>query len=62
MFSKPPPPPEDGFVDDDVENEKQKILRMSSTELANQNLVLDRITKYYNNFLAVNQVSLCVRP
>ncbi|XP_067637687.1 phospholipid-transporting ATPase ABCA3 isoform X2 [Eurosta solidaginis] len=58
---KPPPPPEDGYFDDDVDNEKNRILKMSADQLANQNLVLNGITKYYGRFLAVNHVSLCVK-
>ncbi|XP_065364636.1 phospholipid-transporting ATPase ABCA3-like isoform X2 [Calliphora vicina] len=59
---KPPPPPEDGFFDEDVDQEKQRILNMTQSELTATNLVLDRVTKYYGKFLAVNQVSLCVKP
>ena len=59
--SKPPPPPEDGYFDDDVDQEKQRILNMTQNELSTTNLVLDRVTKYYDKFLAVNQVSLCVK-
>ncbi|XP_053951058.1 phospholipid-transporting ATPase ABCA3 [Anastrepha ludens] len=58
---KPPPPPEDGYFDDDVDNEKNRILKMTNDQLANQNLVLNGVTKYYGKFLAVNQVSLCVK-
>ncbi|XP_030379886.1 ATP-binding cassette sub-family A member 3 isoform X2 [Scaptodrosophila lebanonensis] len=58
---KPPPPPENGYFDDDVERERQRILNMTSAELTSKNLVLDRVTKYYGKFLAVNQVSLCVQ-
>ncbi|KMZ10903.1 phospholipid-transporting ATPase ABCA3 isoform X1 [Drosophila simulans] len=61
MLSKPPPPPTEGQLDDDVANERERILQMSSNELAAKNLVLDRVTKYYGQFLAVNQVSLCVQ-
>ncbi|XP_017106501.2 phospholipid-transporting ATPase ABCA3 isoform X1 [Drosophila bipectinata] len=61
IVSKPPPPPPDGHLDDDVASERERILNMSSNELANKNLVLDRVTKYYGQFLAVNQVSLCVQ-
>jgi len=61
MFSKPPPPPTEGQLDDDVANERERILQMSSNELATKNLVLDRVTKYYGQFMAVNQVSLCVQ-
>ncbi|KAH8409301.1 hypothetical protein KR009_012305 [Drosophila setifemur] len=60
-FSKPPPPPPEGHLDDDVAAERERILHMSSEELVTKNLVLDRVTKYYGHFLAVNQVSLCVQ-
>lgn len=61
-FSKPPPPPEDGYYDEDVDKEKQLIMEMSKLKLTTMNLVLDRVTKYYGKFLAVNQMSLCVKP
>ncbi|BFG01721.1 ATP-binding cassette sub-family A member 3 [Drosophila madeirensis] len=61
VATKAPPPPEEGYLDDDVAQERERIFNMSSTELAAKNLVLDRVTKYYGNFLAVNQVSLCVQ-
>ncbi|KAH8326811.1 hypothetical protein KR059_012458 [Drosophila kikkawai] len=61
LLSKPPPPPPEGHLDDDVARERERILHMSSDELAAKNLVLDRVTKYYGQFLAVNQVSLCVQ-
>ncbi|XP_037723613.1 ATP-binding cassette sub-family A member 3 isoform X1 [Drosophila subpulchrella] len=61
MLSKPPPPPAEGHLDDDVANERERIIHMSSDELVTKNLVLDRVTKYYGQFLAVNQVSLCVQ-
>lgn len=62
LYSKPIPPAEDAYTDDDVENEKARILNMTSDEISVQNLVLDRVTKYYDSFLAVNQISLCVKP
>ncbi|XP_037937486.1 ATP-binding cassette sub-family A member 3-like [Teleopsis dalmanni] len=58
---KTPPTTEDGYLDEDVLIEQQRVISMSSTELLKQNLVLDRVTKYYNKFLAVNQISLCVK-
>ncbi|KAH8345395.1 hypothetical protein KR084_010845 [Drosophila pseudotakahashii] len=61
MLTKPPPPPPEGHLDDDVANERERIIHMSSDELVTKNLVLDRVTKYYGQFLAVNQVSLCVQ-
>uniref|UniRef100_A0A1B0G2X8 ABC transporter domain-containing protein n=1 Tax=Glossina morsitans morsitans TaxID=37546 RepID=A0A1B0G2X8_GLOMM len=61
--SEPPTPEDDGHTgDDDVKREKKYIEEMSLDELRIQNLVLDRVTKYYKKFLAVNQLSLCVKP
>ncbi|KAH8261715.1 hypothetical protein KR044_002735 [Drosophila immigrans] len=57
---KPPPPPELGYFNEDVEKERQRILNMTKEEVGSTNLVIDRMTKYYKSFLAVNQVSLCV--
>lgn len=45
-----------------MDQERQRIIDMSQSEIKEKNLVLDRITKYYGKFLAVNQVSLCVKP
>jgi len=45
-----------------VERERQRILNMKPEELSAKNLVLDRVSKYYGKFLAVNQISLCVGP
>ncbi|XP_055909470.1 phospholipid-transporting ATPase ABCA1-like isoform X2 [Eupeodes corollae] len=60
--TKPPqPPPEDGYFDEDVQQEKQRVENMSSTDIAVQNLVLDKVTKFYGKFLAVNQVSVGVK-
>ncbi|XP_034485230.1 ATP-binding cassette sub-family A member 3-like isoform X3 [Drosophila innubila] len=56
---KAPPPPE--VVDEDVERERQRILNMKPHEMAAKNLVLDRVSKCYGSFTAVNQVSLCVK-
>lgn len=53
-------PPERTNVDDDVDKERRRILNWSQQEIAEKNLVLDRVCKYYGKFLAVNQVSLCV--
>uniref|UniRef100_A0A1I8Q220 ABC transporter domain-containing protein n=1 Tax=Stomoxys calcitrans TaxID=35570 RepID=A0A1I8Q220_STOCA len=59
---KPTPPAPDAYYDDDVEKEKNRILNMTPTDLSIWNLVLDRVTKYYDKFLAVNEISLCVKP
>lgn len=57
----PPPPPEDGYFDEDVEQEKERVKNMLPSQIAETNLVLDRVTKFYKRFVAVNQISLAVR-
>nr|XP_044248856.1 LOW QUALITY PROTEIN: phospholipid-transporting ATPase ABCA1-like [Drosophila takahashii] len=54
-------PSTDSYVDDDVDQEGKLILHMTADERASKNLVLDRVTKNYGQFRAVDQVSLCVR-
>lgn len=51
----------DGYFEDDVEKERKRILAMTSDEISTKNLVLDRVTKYYGKFRAVNEVSICVK-
>lgn len=59
LYKGPPiPESEDGFVDEDVRNEKNRILSMEPEEIVSNNLVLRQMTKFYKKFLAVNQ--LCV--
>ncbi|XP_055842779.1 LOW QUALITY PROTEIN: uncharacterized protein LOC129909731 [Episyrphus balteatus] len=59
--TKLPPPPEDGYFDEDVEQEKIRVANMSSSDIAVQNLVLDKVTKFYGKFIAVNQISVGVK-
>lgn len=59
---KPQLPEPTSKVDDDVLNEKYRVAAMSDCELELQNLVLDRATKFYDRFLAVNQISVAVKP
>lgn len=54
------PHSEDGFVDDDVMNEKNKIRNILPHDIKKHNLVVKDMTKIYNNFLAVNQLSVAV--
>jgi len=61
FYSKEPSPTTDGHLDDDVEHERKRILYMTADEISSKNLVLDRVTKYYGQFRAVDQVSLCVK-
>lgn len=59
---RPELPEPDLKVDEDVLNEKYRVAAMSDCELELQNLVLDRATKFYDKFLAVNQISVAVKP
>lgn len=52
------PESEEGFVDSDVAVEKEKVRRYTEYISAKDNLVLKDFTKFYGNFMAVNQ--LCV--
>ncbi|KAL7030128.1 hypothetical protein ACKWTF_006533 [Chironomus riparius] len=52
------PESEDGFVDSDVAVEKEKVKRYTEYISAKDNLVLKDFTKFYGNFMAVNQ--LCI--
>lgn len=45
-------------LDSDVNDEIQKVKEMSAEEIKGKNLVLKGLTKYYGNFLAVNQLYL----
>lgn len=61
MSRSAPPPPEDGYLDEDVEQEEERVANMTYSEIAKTNLVLDNVTKVYgHHFVAVNQVSLAV--
>lgn len=49
---------EEAVLDSDVKAEKDRIKALSVGEITNSNLILKNVTKFYSNFLAVNQ--LCV--
>ncbi|XP_017079298.2 phospholipid-transporting ATPase ABCA1-like isoform X2 [Drosophila eugracilis] len=61
MLYKKPFPSTNNRLDDDVTKERVLTVNMTQDEIASKNLVLDRVTKYYGRFLAVDQVSLCVK-
>lgn len=48
-------------IDDDVTEEKKKVDAMSSQDLQVNNLVLQKLSKFYGQFLAVNQISVAVK-
>lgn len=47
-------------IDDDVESENIRINNLTKQELAEHNLVIKNLTKYYKNLLAVNNINLSV--
>lgn len=51
----------DEQIDSDVDNEKNKVMAMTWMDLKVHNLVLRNISKFYNRFLAVNQISLAIK-
>lgn len=55
---RPPPRSEDNFLDVDVYNETQRVNLMTGDEISANNLVLNKVTKYYRSNLAVNQLSI----
>lgn len=57
-----PPETEEEVMDSDVKLEKERIKNMLQNEIAEQNLVLVDMTKYYKRFLAVNQLCVGVGP
>lgn len=48
-------------IDDDVKTEKSRIDSMSEEELRSQVLVAQNVSKFYGQFLAVNQISFAVK-
>ena len=47
-------------MDSDVKAEATKVNAMSPAELKEQNLVMQKVTKKYGNYVAVNQLSVVV--
>lgn len=47
--------------DDDVKREKELINNMEPSDYKNHTLVMKNVTKYYKNFLAVNQLSVGIK-
>ena len=48
-------------IDCDVINEKNKVDAMTPRDLKANNLVLQNLTKFYGNFLAVKGISVAVK-
>lgn len=49
-------------LDDDVREVKELINAMDVDQLREQSVVLQNVSKFYGSFVAVNQVSLDIKP
>lgn len=47
-------------IDSDVKAEKERVDKMTPLEIQSNNLVLKSMTKIYDQFMAVNQLSVAV--
>ena len=54
--------PSRGNTDSDVAAEVEKVFAFTETEIIKKNMVSLKLSKFYGNFLAVNQLSFCVEP
>lgn len=50
----------DGEIDNDVVDEKRRVEQMTTADLQESNLVLKSLSKFYGQFLAVNQISVAI--
>lgn len=57
----PKPQVIDEPIDDDVNSEKARIAAMSLEELKHETIALQNVSKFYGNFVAVNEVSFTVK-
>lgn len=57
-----PPDTEDAVLDDDILAEKQRVNAMSDDDIGINNLVIKKVSKFYGKFLAVNQISIAIKP
>lgn len=48
-------------IDDDVAEEKRRIDMLSKDEIEDHNLVMQKLSKFYGSFLAVNQISIGIK-
>uniref|UniRef100_A0A336LUW2 CSON001511 protein n=1 Tax=Culicoides sonorensis TaxID=179676 RepID=A0A336LUW2_CULSO len=53
-------PAEEGFVEEDVQIEKDRVQKMDAAQIQFNHLLFTDLTKYYGKLLAVNQLSLAV--
>lgn len=62
LFNKKVKFPTRSIIDDDIQAENDKVNLMTESEIANSNLVVKNLSKFYGNFLAVNQLCLAIEP
>jgi ATP-binding cassette subfamily A (ABC1) protein 3 len=62
IIKRPPVITEADDEDVDVKNEKERINSMLQNDYQNYNLVMKNVTKYYKDFLAVNQLCIGIQP
>lgn len=58
---KLPPMTVEGEIDNDVDDEKKRVKQMTMADLEGNNLVLQSLSKFYGDFLAVNQISIGIQ-
>lgn len=58
---KLPPVAVEDVINRDVEEEKKRVEQMTMADLQTNNLVLQRLSKFYGSFLAVNQISIGIK-
>lgn len=58
QFDVTPPPIDPSSEDDDVAAERARINNLLPEEYYKYNLLCNNMTKYYEKFLAVNQLSI----
>lgn len=58
---KLPPASVEGEIDNDVDDEKNRVKQMTFADLHENNLVLQSLSKFYGKFLAVNQISIGIK-
>lgn len=61
LLRRPPKPEENAVVDVDVKYEKERINGMLPEDFSNYNLVMKNMSRYYRDFLAVNQLCIGIK-
>ena len=56
FYRKPPVADNSEELDGDVKQEKEMVNYMSAGDFSDYNLVMQNVTKFYGEFLAVNQL------